>query len=67
MVLALVSIVRSIKSLPEEFKAATEIASLCVSIPIHFTLSKRALLSELGSSRTLKTCSNRGALFYGVA
>ena len=39
MVLALVSIVHSITSLPEEFRTATEIASLCTSIPIYFTLS----------------------------
>ena len=39
MVLALVSIVHSITSLPEVFRTATEIASLCTSIPIYFTLS----------------------------
>src|SRR5271156_3985214 len=39
MVLALVSIVHSITSLPEEFRTAIEIASLCTSIPIYFTLS----------------------------
>src|ERR1700684_3869528 len=69
MVMALVSITHSITSLPEEFRTAMQIASLCTSIPIYFTLSiKRVLLSVVGSVRAehSKPYSKRGALLYRV-
>src|ERR1700693_916806 len=67
MVLALVSMMHSITSLPEEFRTAIEIVSLCTSIPICFTLSiDRVLLSGGVRAEHSKPYSKRGALLYCV-
>src|ERR1700685_794065 len=66
MVLALVLVVHSITSLPEEFRTAIEIASLCTSIPIYFVLSIKRVLLSGEVELALKTYSKRGALLYCV-
>src|SRR5271163_2580795 len=67
MVLALVSIVHSITSLPEEFRTAIEIASLCTSIPIYFTLSIEGAPLRSRFEPSTQNLLQKGALLYCVA
>src|SRR5208282_2263871 len=64
MVRALVSIVDSITSLPEEFRTAIEIASLCTSIPIYFTLSIEGAPFCCGFEANTQNPTPKGAPFY---
>src|SRR5580658_4074020 len=64
MVMALVSIVHSITSLPEEFRTAMEIASLCTSIPIYFSLSMEGAPFCWGFEAEHSKPTPRGAPFY---
>ena len=63
MVLALVSMMHSITSLPEEFRTAIEIVSLCTSNPIYFTLSIEGVLSG-GVELNTQNPTPKGAPFY---
>src|ERR1700733_3243290 len=64
MVMALVSIVDSMTSLPEEFSTAIEIASLCTSIPIYFTLSIEGAPFCCGFDANTQNPTPKGAPFY---
>src|ERR1700731_37002 len=66
MVLALVSITHSMTSLPEEFRTAMEIVSLCTSIPIYFTLSIYRVLLSGGVRPDTQNPTPKGAPFYNV-
>src|SRR5208337_35546 len=67
MVMDFVSIVHSITSLPEEFRTAMEIASLCTSIPIYFTLSIEGAPFCSGFEPNTQNPTPRGAPFYIAA
>src|ERR1700693_278304 len=64
MVMALVSITHSITSLPEEFRTAIEIASLCTSIPIYFLLSMQGAPFCCGFEPNTQNPTPKGVPFY---
>src|SRR5271154_1793531 len=64
MVMAFVSIVHSITSLPEEFRTAMEILSLCTSMPIYFLLSIEGAPFCCGFGAEHSKPTPRGAPFY---
>src|SRR5712691_8847061 len=67
IVLAFVSMTHSMTNFPVAFITATEMLSLCTSIPIYLVLVIKGVLSGGVRAEHSKPYSKRGALLYCVA